>query len=327
MPKDSILNRDISRNIPSVSQDLRVATKDFMQYLLLARRYSVNTAESYFLDIQNFLSFLQKNNPDVDVNMDLLGNLTHRNVRAWLAHRRENGITAQSVARGLSTIRSFYRWMDRHCGIANQTIFLVSLPKQEKRLIRSLSYQNILDILSSIRSSAAAEWVGCRDVALFMLLYGGGLRIAEALSITYAQWQAQKDRSLCITGKGNVDRMVPLLKVVQEAMRIYLQYCPFSMRSNDRVFRGVRGGGLHSAVAQRIFRRATDSIALQHRATPHTLRHSFATHLLEAGGDLRTIQELLGHKSLASTQVYTHVDVRHLLHQFRKAHPKGIEKT
>jgi integrase/recombinase XerC len=241
--------------------------------------------------------------------------------RSWLASRARDGLARSSTARALAVIRSFFRFLDRAGKGSNGAIGTVRTPKLPQSVPRPVTEDDALALLAAAPSHARADWIGKRDAALFTLLYVCGLRIAEALSLN--RTDAPAGDSLVVTGKGRKQRMVPVLPQVSAAIADYLAACPFGDGGNGPLFIGARGERLQAGVAQRAMRTLRRALGLPENATPHALRHSFATHLLEGGGDLRTIQELLGHASLSTTQRYTKVDSAKILNAFAKAHPRA----
>ncbi|HEU0118132.1 MAG TPA: tyrosine recombinase XerC, partial [Alphaproteobacteria bacterium] len=214
-----------------------------------------------------------------------------------------------------------FRWLDRTGLLHNNAIELLKTPKTARRLPRPVSEAEAQDIVSLAKNVSQEGWVGLRDEALFTLLYGAGLRISEALALTHADL-AQKDR-ITVTGKGNKQRNVPMLPIVRESLDKYLAECPYAVKPKQPIFVGARGEKLNPAVAQRHLRQLRRQLNLPDSVTPHALRHSFATHLLSSGADLRSLQELLGHSSLSTTQLYTKIDAQQLSKTYRAAHPRA----
>ncbi len=285
------------------------------------RRLSANTVEAYERDLRQFLAFLTRHlagTPDV---ADLAG-LRPSDLRAFLAARRKNGAGARTLGRGLAGVRSFLRHLERK-GLANAAgAKALRAPKQPKSLPKPLSAADALSVVDRRGQLAEEPWIAARNAAVLTLLYGCGLRISEALALTPAD-MAGEGRSLRIRGKGGKMRVVPLLPAAREAVALYRRLCPWQPGTGDPLFRGARGGVLQPAIIQREMKAMRSALGLPDTATPHALRHSFATHLLAGGGDLRTIQELLGHASLSTTQVYTGVDGARLLEIYEKAHPRA----
>ncbi|MGB7374635.1 tyrosine recombinase XerC [Pontixanthobacter sp.] len=241
-------------------------------------------------------------------------------LRTHLAGRRADGLNNSSAARELSAIKAFIAYARGQCGMAETGGPRIRGPRIKKGLPRPLTPDDASNITDVVDSNAATDWIGARDRAVLLLLYGAGLRIAEALAITGDQVPLQG--TLRVTGKGDKQRIVPIIPIIREAMDEYYAMCPWPMPRDEPVFRGFRGGTLSQGMVQKAMAKARTALGLPATATPHALRHSFATHLLGAGADLRSLQELLGHASLGSTQIYTQVDAAKLLETYRRAHPR-----
>ena len=301
--------------------DLQEQQRAWHDNLRRERRLSDNTLDAYLRDLRQFLMFLTGHLGGAPGLADMK-TLRPADMRAFLAHRRKNGAGARSLGRSLAGIRSFLRFLEKR-GLANAAgINAMRAPRQPKSLPRPLTDSQALAVTSSDEHLAEEPWVAARNAAVLALLYGCGLRISEALALRPEQL-AGKPTSLQITGKGGKMRMVPLLPAALEAVREYQRLCPWHLQADEPLFRGVRGGTLQPAIIQREMRKLRSALGLPDSATPHALRHSFATHLLAGGGDLRSIQELLGHASLSTTQVYTGVDTKRLLEAYQKAHPRA----
>ena len=244
-----------------------------------------------------------------------------RDMRAWMAHERGRGVGARSLARSLSAVKSFYRWLAEREGFEPTAVLSTRSPKFQRKLPRPLEQAAAASIIDMVEIQAPEPWVAARDAAVVTLLYGCGLRISEALSLTGSD--APLPKVLRITGKGGKERIVPVIDVARDAVDAYLRLCPYDANDSAPLFRAVRGGALTPRPIQKVMEQARLQMGLPATATPHAMRHSFATHLLMAGGDLRTIQELLGHASLSTTQAYTAVDAAHLMAVYDKAHPKA----
>ena len=251
--------------------------------------------------------------------------MTAADLRAFLAFRRSEaggGLSPRSLSQNLSAVRAFHRWLDRRRGVANDAVSLVRGPKVKPTLPRPVTEDQALGLLQQARTDDALEpWEAARDAAVLTLLYGCGLRISEALSLTRADLPLGE--TLRITGKGGKTRIAPVLPVVARAVDDYLRQAPFTLTPELPLFRAKRGGALSPRHVQATMAKLRGALGLPQRATPHALRHSFATHLLGAGADLRSIQELLGHASLSTTQKYTAVDAASLLATYAKAHPRA----
>jgi integrase/recombinase XerC len=259
-----------------------------------------------------------------DLTLDDVAAVSSGDIRGWMAHlrARDNPLSARSLAQHLSAIKSFHGFLDLHFGMANAQVALMRGPRLKTTLPRPLDIDQMQGLLNETHmESDKADWENTRDEAVYMLLYGLGLRISEALSLRVKD--APLGDSLRITGKGNKMRSLPVIAAVREAVDAYRQQQPFALQPEDRLFRAKRGGELSPRHVQAGIQHLRTRLGLSDRATPHALRHSFATHLLGSGADLRSIQELLGHVSLSTTQKYTQVDTERLLTAYAAAHPKG----
>jgi len=303
---------------------VREAVGDWLAYLTVERQLAANTAEAYERDISQFLAFLAGHFNRLPDMKHLLA-LQARDVRAFLAARRGEGVGSRSLARSLSALRMFYRFLERRGYGKNDAIRAVSLPKLPHSVPKPLTAPKATALIDSadIASPGAPEWILARDTAVLALLYGSGLRISEALSLERKDAPIKGRDMLRVTGKGNKTRVVPVLPIVRDAVEFYLKLCPLKLGSDDPLFVGARGKQLSPRIIQLRIARARAALGLPDTATPHALRHSFATHLLGAGADLRAIQELLGHASLSTTQGYTEVDRAHLLKIYDRAHPRA----
>jgi integrase/recombinase XerC len=288
-------------------------------WLSAERRASPHTLDAYGRDLSAFLSFLSHYRGGLPELADL-GALEAADFRAYLAARTQEGLSKPSIARAMSTLRGFFKWLDRSGQLHNPAITTVRTPRPPKQVPRPLAEDEALETLSAAADIQDEPWMAARDLALFTLLYGCGLRLGEALALD-VRHRPQAD-SMVITGKGNKQRLVPVLPVVRDAISTYLDQRPYASDPDTPLFIGARGKRLNPGVVQRQMRRLRALLGLGEKATPHALRHSFATHLLSQGGDLRTIQELLGHSSLSTTQRYTEVDAARLAAVHKAAHPR-----
>lgn len=305
--------------------DLAAAIAAWQRWLRHERRASPHTLAAYRRDLGDFLGFLTGHIGQPAALADL-SRLTRADFRAWLARRAMAGLQGASTARGLSVIRGFFRYLARHRLAANDALVAVRTPKRPRSVPKALTQDEAAQAVEAVGDLNADSWIGKRDVAILILLYGCGLRISEALSLTRGdapRVTGGATQNLTITGKGRKQRVVPVLPVVSEAMADYVASCPFGGGPDDPLFLGARGGPLNPRLVQLQMQRLRPRLGLPETATPHALRHSFATHLLAGGGDLRTIQELLGHASLSTTQRYTEVDAAALLAVYGKAHPRA----
>ncbi|HEV7255151.1 MAG TPA: tyrosine recombinase XerC [Mesorhizobium sp.] len=306
----------------SAQPDLVKAREAWLKQLSRERRLSPLTVEAYERDTRQFLQFLTGHLAGAP-DLDDLRELRAADLRAFLAFRREDGAGARTLGRGLAGIRSFLRFLERR-GLANAAgAAALRAPKSPKSLPKPLNAADARRAVDVSEQPALEPWIAARDAAILTLLYGSGLRISEALNIQARELADEADRTLRVLGKGGKTRLVPVLPIAFAAVREYRRLCPFPLDGQGLLFRGARGGPLNPGVLQRAVRALRGSLGLPDSATPHALRHSFATHLLGRGGDLRTIQELLGHSSLSTTQIYTQVDAERLLAVYEKAHPRA----
>ena len=292
----------------------------FLNYLTSERRMAQNTVLAYGRDLGIFHEFLIEHLGESPKLSDF-SKLKAMDIRAFLASRRKQGKSDSSVARGLSSIKMFYRWLARAHSIENADIGYVKGRTRKTKLPRPVSKVAAKEIISEAENVQQETWIGLRDAAVLSLLYGGGLRISEALSLTGTHVPAPD--LLRVAGKGGKIRIVPLIPVVREAIDTYAKLCPFGVSQSEALFRGARGGPLSPRIIQIQIQKLRGYLGLPDTATPHALRHAFATHLLENGADLRSLQTLLGHKSLSTTQVYTSVSSEHLKKIHEKAHPRA----
>jgi integrase/recombinase XerC len=303
-----------------LAEDVIDALERWRRWLQNEKRVAAKTVESYSFDIQNLFHFLTQHRGG-QITIKMLAALSLTDFRAWLAQNAADNIGAASRARAVAGVRNFFHWLDRSGQMHNPAIDLLSVPKTARRLPRPVTEKEAHDIVSFASASDVPGWMNLRDEALFTVLYGAGLRIGEALSLTRSDIM-RHDR-ITVTGKGNKQRNVPLLPVVKLAVEKYLAACPYALKDDAPVFVGARGEKLNPAVAQRNLRSLRRQLGLPDSVTPHALRHSFATHLLASGADLRSLQELLGHSSLSTTQLYTKVDIQQLSSVYRAAHPRA----
>ena len=284
------------------------------------QRLAEKTVKAYFRDLASFFAFLEGH---LGAHPNLIGlkTLTPADIRAFLAMRTSRGYKRSSNARAMATIRGFFRFLHNRGLLQATAICAVRTPPISRTLPRPLSESDAIQAIRSIADLSDEPWVRKRDVALLMLLYGSGLRIGEALSLN--RRVEPLGQTLLIAGKGGRERLVPILPIVRQAIETYLVACPYQSKSGEPLFLGARGGRLNAAVVQKQVRRLRTLLRLSETATPHALRHSFATHLLAAGGDLRSIQELLGHASLTTTQRYTEVNADLIVAVHQAAHPRA----
>jgi len=308
-----------------IAKDVEQELGRWLGHLGAERRMSPKTLEAYRRDAQQFFSFLAEHLGGA-ASLKQLARLTPADVRAFLAARRAAGIAGRSLMRSLAGLRSFARFLEREGKGRVGALSAVRAPKIGKSLPKPLSSANATRLADAdLRAGEAREpWVLARDAAVLALLYGSGLRISEALGLKRGEMPAPGQGDvITVLGKGNKRRMVPVLPQVIRAVADYVALCPYDLPPEGPLFVGVKGGPLSPRVVQLAMASLRGALGLPDSATPHALRHSFATHLLSAGGDLRAIQELLGHASLSTTQVYTAVDAERLLEVYRSAHPRA----
>jgi integrase/recombinase XerC len=298
------------------------ALKDWLAYLANERRSSPRTVRAYGDCVAAYLGFMQQHRGE-GLSLADMGGVTPAELRAYLAFRRsgDHPLSPRSLSQALSAIRTFHKWLDRRMGVANDALALVRGPRVKPGAPRPVSEDQAVGLITEAAEDPdREEWEAARDEAMLTLLYGCGLRISEALSLKRSD--APLRDSLRIVGKGSKERIAPVLPVVREAIDRYVALLPFALDADAPLFRAKRGGALGPRPVQALMQRLRGRLGLPDSATPHALRHSFATHLLGAGADLRSIQELLGHASLSTTQRYTAVDAAGLLSIYAKAHPR-----
>ena len=281
---------------------------------------SANTIKAYQSDVLGFLAFMGQHHGGQQ-GLAAVSRITTRDMRAWMAHERGRGLGARSLARSLSAVKSFYRWLSERQGFEPTAVLSTRAPKFQRKLPRPVEVGSAMELLDTVAMQSEEPWIAARDMAVVTLLYGCGLRISEALSLRGKD--AHISDVLHITGKGGKERVVPVIAAAREAVDDYVRLCPYELAPQTPLFRGQRGGALSPRLIQKVTERARMQLGLPASVTPHAMRHSFATHLLAAGGDLRTIQELLGHASLTTTQAYTGVDAAQLMAVYDKAHPRA----
>lgn len=305
----------------SLSPAARDALAGWLDHLRAVDGAAALTVEAYGRDVARWLGFLGDHRGGERLGPAALAAATQAELRSFLAHERGRGLSARSVARLLSAIKGFTGWLADRQGVDATPLLSARAPRFRRPLPRPLSEGDARAVLSDVGEDAREPWIAARDQAVVTLLYGCGLRISEALGLTGAAHPLPA--VLRITGKGGKERIVPVLPVAQAAVAAYARLCPHELTREGPLFRGVRGGALNPGIVQAAMARARLRLGLPPSATPHALRHSFATHLLVAGGDLRAIQELLGHASLSTTQGYTAIDTARLMEVYARAHPRA----
>lgn len=293
--------------------------KGWQRDLGAVRRLAANTLEAYGRDLGQFLNFLALHTGG-PVSIATLNDLRAADIRAFMAKRREENLSSRSLGRALSAIKNFFRFLEREGAVSTEAFNVIRAPRQSKSVPKALTVSEAKAAIATTAELEDRSWVAARDMAVLALCYGAGLRISEGLSLCRADLDGEVLR---VTGKGGKTRMVPLIPQVRAHIESYLGLCPFKLTPSQPLFRGVKGGVLAPRLIQLRVAQLRGALGLPPSATPHALRHSFATHLLGRGGDLRSIQELLGHASLSTTQIYTAVDTDRLLESYRAAHPRG----
>ncbi|RWX75167.1 tyrosine recombinase XerC [Neorhizobium lilium] len=313
--------RKLNELLIIAAPELMERRREWLESLTGERRLAANTLDAYERDTRQFLAFLTAH-VGGPASLSDIRNLRPSDLRAFLAHRRREGSGPRSLGRHLAGLRSFLRHLEKKGLINAAAAGAVRAPKQPKSLPKPLTNSQALNIVTTDAQLQEEPWLAARDAAVLTLLYGCGLRISEALALRPADL-TEGTTTLRVNGKGGKTRIVPLLPVVLEAVTRYRTLCPFHLPPDEPLFRGARGGPLQPAIIQREMQKLRGAFGLPETATPHALRHSFATHLLAGGGDLRTIQDLLGHASLSTTQIYTGVDTARLLEVYDRAHPRA----
>ena len=293
---------------------------DFIEYLTQTKNYSVHTATAYETDIRDFIAFYT-NYIGADVSLSDIARADTICFRAWLADRARRNLAHKSTARALSSLRGFYKYLARYHNIKNDAIGLISSPKVPRKLSKAIDVSDVEHMHDAIREIDKSEpWIAARDWALVVLIFGCGLRISEALSLKNIDVRGRPN-SLRILGKGSKERIVPTLPAVLDAIEKYIKLRPFGNAPDDELFRSVRGLPMSSRMAEKVIEKLRHYLQLPDYVTPHALRHTFATALLAGGADLRSLQELLGHSSLSTTQLYTKVNMAEIINIYEHAHP------
>lgn len=301
----------------SCAGDLADCLQRWYKWLRFEKNVSRHTLRAYIHDVSQFIDFLASHHAEA-VSLSSLSDANIRDFRAWLSRRAMDGASAATRARSLSGVKNFLHWLDKQGIMHNGAVNILRSPKKPHKLPRPLHEKQAFRLLETMDTD---NWTAMRNKALFTLLYGAGLRIDEALSLDIKD--LPRDGFMRVIGKGRKERQVPVLKIVERALDEYRALCPFPETPDRPLFLGERGRRMHQGVAQKALRDLRILLDLPETATPHALRHSFATHLLQNGANLREIQELLGHASLSTTQIYTQVDAKELMAIYAKAHPRA----
>jgi integrase/recombinase XerC len=295
----------------------------WLDWLGHERQLANNTQTAYLHDLEVFMSFMAKHLGGA-VSITDLQNLNTRDFRAYMASIQLSGLSKSSTARAISTIKNFFRYLEQQIRIKNDSINLLKSPKLPHSIPKALTVNDAKTTLKAPETLAKSPWIGLRDMAILHLLYGCGLRISEAINMNGDEIPITE--TITITGKGGKQRLVPILPEVRDAIENYINACPYIIKLDSPLFFGAQGKRLNPAIIQRTMRTIQGLLGLASTATPHALRHSFGTHLLLSGADLRAIQELLGHTSLSTTQRYTEVNSAHLIETHKKAHPRSLTR-
>ena len=303
--------------IPPAHRD---ALARWLDHLRALDAVAVNTLTAYAHDVTGFLAFLAGYHGEAE-GLGAVAQIDQSDLRAWMAHERGRGVAARSLARELSAVKNFVAWVAERENLDASAVLSQRGPKFRRKLPRPLSVDGAREMISQVGEQARIDWIAARDIAVVTLLYGCGLRISEALGLTGAAHPLPD--TLRILGKGGKERLVPTLPAARAAVADYVRLCPYDLSRAEPLFRGARGGALNPRLIALVMEKARMQLGLPATATPHAMRHSFATHLLSAGGDLRAVQELLGHASLSTTQAYTAVDAARLMEVYEKAHPRA----
>ncbi len=301
--------------------DLQDKLERWQEYLRSEKQVSPHTLRAYTSDVSHFISFLF-NHLGTTPRLDDLSQISIRDFRSWMSRKAIDGASNASRARSLSGVKSLLTWLDKQGIMHNAAINTVRSPKLPRKLPRPLHEDQAMEVITNGDMFETKDWIGKRNIALFTMLYGCGVRINEALSLNLNDMP--RDDFIRVMGKGSKERQVPVLDIVENALEEYLSACPYPKDDPERaLFLGSRGKRLNQGVAQRAMRQLRSSLGLPETATPHALRHSFATHLLQNGANLREIQELLGHASLSTTQRYTEINAEEMMRIYRAAHPRA----
>lgn len=303
-----------------ISPAARDALATWLDHQRSLKGSAENTITAYQTDVADFLAFITAHKGERQ-GLAALAKITITDMRAWMARTRGPSLGPRSMARKLSAVKAFYRWLAEREGFEPTAVLLTRAPKYQKKLPRPLAVDAAKALIDCVEVQSDRPWVAARDVAVLTVLWGCGLRISEALGLK--ERDAPLPHALRIVGKGNKERVVPVLPAARDAVDAYVRLCPHPGGPDLPLFRAIKGGALSPRAIAKVMADARMQLGLPATATPHAMRHSFATHLLDAGGDLRAIQELLGHASLSTTQAYTAVDTARLMEVYNRAHPKA----
>ena len=307
-----------------ISDAAAAAVRAWLEGQKTLKGASDNTIEAYRRDVLDFVGFMAAHS-GAPQGLAALARITVSDMRAWMAATRADDVGARSLARKLSAVKTFYRWLAEREGFEPTAVLSTRSPKFQRKLPRPLAEDAARAMIDRVELQSRHDWVAARDMAVVTVLYGCGLRISEALSLTGADLPLPP--VLRIIGKGGKERVVPVIGAARDAVNRYARLCLYPLEAAEPLFRGTRGGALNPRAIQKVMEQARLQLGLPASATPHAMRHSFATHLLNAGGDLRAIQELLGHASLSTTQAYTAVDTARLMQVYEASHPRATTKA
>lgn len=302
--------------------DVSKMISDWLNWLAGERRFSPYSIAAYQTDLEQFFTFLRRYN-NSETTYNCLNSVDRRTIRAWMAEQNMSGKSATSVARNLSAIKSFYNFGSSRYQLDPTVVQSQRGPKGSKSLPKAITEIESTKLLTALEKTAGRDWIAARNYSACLLMYGGGMRIAEVLSLKTSSLLAMEDGVLQFVGKGQKERRIPILKQVLHACKNYVKLCPQHLTSDDFLFIGVRGGRLNPRILQKQLEKLRLQLNLPVSTTPHALRHSFATHLLNNGANLRDIQELLGHKELSTTQMYTRIETKRLMDAFNTSHPRA----
>ena len=298
--------------------ELNVLIKEWASYNINLRNLSDNTVKAYSLDLKDFLYFSFQESKAV-LKSDL-SDISSHTIRLWILSLRNKSIKASSLSRKISSLKNFFHWLESSHNISNSAISKLDSPKKDKKLPRPITISEIKRLFNAFENKKEKQWIISRNQAIFLLLYTCGLRISEAIDLKTNALPL--NTSVLVKGKGKKERMVPVLNITNKAIEDYKKKCPYPISSGEYVFLSIRGKRMSPRSFQKALEKARNSIGLPSSTTPHSLRHSYATHLLNAGTDLRSIQKLLGHSALSSTQIYTEVEQKRLLQVYKSTHPR-----
>ena len=304
--------------------EIHEAIKKWQNYLQSERNYAENTLTAYVTDLKHYLSFFYKYHSK-SPTIYLVKNIDVRFVRSWLSERKQDNYNAASTARALSSVKSFYRYLEKFSDISCHTIYSIKNPKKSKSLPKALTKKETFDSLNNIDILGQEDWLQLRNKALLTLIYASGLRISEALSLT--RKHLENKEYLKITGKGSKERLIPWIEDARKLVVLYSKNIPFTIGDDELIFRGKKGAPLKRANFNNELVKLRRYLGLPEYLSSHAFRHSFATHLLENGADLRSIQKLLGHESLSTTQRYTKITTSHLKSVYNNTHPEAKIKN